>query len=217
MSADFYPRLSENIINHKESTKLINDQTDIGLVLASVGIIGVLGFPDLFLKLLYSDKFTGGSDLLQWMTLGMAIKIISWPLGFVIVTKEKMKLFIMLEILWGVIYILLLILFSDFFGLEGVGMAFFLTYLLNALFVWVSAKRLINFRWERKLFFRFTMFFFLFLLISVSNRYFHPILKYGLNGLILFLSIIGFYITIKKHLGTDPFRFVKNKLTNRNE
>ena len=70
MAADFYPRLTEVIHDRAASTRLINDQAQLGLAIGGPVLLALIGIAPWFLALLYSREFVPASEMLQWQTLG---------------------------------------------------------------------------------------------------------------------------------------------------
>ena len=55
----------------------------------------------------------------------MALRVISWPMGFIIVAKGHRVLIVATEFAWMVVNLLLTWVLVGRYGLTGVGMAFF--------------------------------------------------------------------------------------------
>ncbi len=212
MGADFYPRLSGIINDHFKANELVNQQTEIGIAMAVAGIVGVVSFSGLILRVFYSIQFVDAWRLLQWMTLGMVIKVISWPLGFIVVSKGKARLFVLLEVSWGAIYVFLVYIFTQWFGLEGAGVAFFVTYLIYWMAVWLSARHLTGFAWDvgiKKQILWMTAAIFL---VFVSSRLLTVLWSNIFNGIILGLVFLYAYRKLETILGANLFRLLIKKI-----
>ncbi|HKM53807.1 MAG TPA: O-antigen translocase, partial [Isosphaeraceae bacterium] len=94
MGADFYPRLTAAVANHEECNRLVNEQAQIGLLLAGPGVLATLTLAPLVVPLFYSSAFREAVDLLRWMCLGATLRVITWPIGFVIVAKARQSIFL---------------------------------------------------------------------------------------------------------------------------
>jgi len=137
MASDYYPKLSSI---HQDNTKLhttVNSQLYIVLLLASPIIIGMIGFADVAIHVLYSNKFTGAIDILKWQIVGDFFKIISWPCGFVFLAKGHGKLYVAYSISYTIIYIAIVYFGWDFMGFTGIGLSFFIAQLLSVLFTYL--------------------------------------------------------------------------------
>ena len=148
MGYDFYPRLTAVADDNHATRKLINEQTEIGILLALPGIIGTLAFAPLVMRIFYTTKFLPGAYLLPWFVLGVFGKVISWPMGFILLAKGASRWFVAIETAIVAINLILSIVFLHWIGLWGVALAFMCIYVCYTLgMLWLS-DRLIQFRWS---------------------------------------------------------------------
>src|SRR5690606_17004599 len=103
MGADFYPRLVAVIKSDEEGNRLVSEQAQISLLLAGPGVIATLTLAPLVLELFYSAKFAAAVDVLRWICLGIALRIITWPMGFIVVAKSRQGLFFVTELVWALV------------------------------------------------------------------------------------------------------------------
>ena len=105
MGADFYPRLTAIANDNTECNRVVNEQAHVSLLLAGPGVIATLTFAPLVIALFYTPKFEGAVEILRWLCLGMTLRVISWPMGFIIVAKDVQNLLIFSELAWTVVYL----------------------------------------------------------------------------------------------------------------
>ena len=148
MGADFFPRLSAVARNNEECNRLVNEQAEVGLLLAGAGVVGTLTFAPLVIELFYSVKFGEAVEILRWICLGMMLRVASWPLGYVLVAKGEGTLFFWTEMASNVIQLALIWGGMSLFGLNGTGMAFFALYVIYTVGIYVVVRRLSGFRWS---------------------------------------------------------------------
>lgn len=146
MGTDFYPRLVSAIHDHADGNRLVNEQTHVSLLLAGPGVIATLTLAPLVVAVLYSPAFADAVDLLRWICAGMAIRVITWPMGFIVVAKGRQTVFFITELAWTVTNIALSLAFVRAFGLNGAGMAFLVSNLLHGLMIYPIVRRLSGFR-----------------------------------------------------------------------
>ena len=87
-------------------------------------------------------------DILRWICLGMALRVITWPMGFIIVAKNKQAIFIGAELARTIVSVGLAFLCVKSFGLNGAGMAFFGSYIFHGFMIYPIVRRLSGFRWS---------------------------------------------------------------------
>ena len=150
MGADFYPRLTASAHHDPTCNRLVNEQAQVGLLLAGPGVVATLTLAPLVIALFYSAKFGPAVVLLRWICLGTMLQVISWPMGFVIVAKAKRALFFGCELAWGIVSMLLAWGLVQYFGLQGAGIAYFGSYVFHALMLYAIVSRLSGFRWSKE-------------------------------------------------------------------
>jgi PST family polysaccharide transporter len=148
MGTDFYPRLVGAIADDGESNRLVNEQARVSLLLAGPGVLATLAFAPFALWLLYSPGFAAAAEVLRWTCLGIALRVVAWPMGYIIVARNARALFVATELFWAVLNVGLTLILVRSFGLEGAGVAFFLSYVAHGIVVYAIVRRLTGFRWS---------------------------------------------------------------------
>ena len=147
MGADYYPRLTGVIHDHRAATRLVNEQTEIALLLSAPVFIAMIGLAPWVISLLYSPAFAPTVEVLRWQILGDVLKVTSWPLGFVILAAGTGKTFFLTETLVLVLMGGLIAGLSSSVGLRIAGIAFFACYAVLLPMVYWLARRRIGFGW----------------------------------------------------------------------
>ena len=119
MSADYFPRLTSVAADHRALNRLVNEQTEIGIILALPGLIATLAFAPLAVQLFYSTDFLPAAALLPWFVLGIFGRVISWPMGFVQLALGQGKLFAVTETLFGMIHVGLVLAATQWLQIEA--------------------------------------------------------------------------------------------------
>src|SRR4029077_6161007 len=122
--------------------RLVNEQTRVGLLLGGPGAIATLTFAPLVVSLFYSARFGGSVPVLRWICLGAALRVMTWPMGFVLLAKGKSRLFFGVDLAWTIVNVSLPWLLVRIFGVAGAGMAFFGSYVFHAMLVYPLVARL---------------------------------------------------------------------------
>jgi enterobacterial common antigen flippase len=147
MGADFYPRLSAVANDNAECNRLVNEQALIGLLLAGPGVIATLTVAPAVIALFYSSRFGAAVGILRWICLGTLLQVITWPMGFIVIAKGKASLFLLCELAWMIVAVALAWVCITYFGLNGAGIAFFVSYLFHGFMIYAVVNRLSYFRW----------------------------------------------------------------------
>jgi len=148
MGSDFYPRLTAVASNDAECNRLVNEQAEIGLLLAGPGVIATLTFAPLVIAVFYAASFVGAVEPLRWICLGMALRVISWPMGYIILAKGARTIFFWVEAGATVVHVGLAYVLVGRFGLAGATMAFFGLYIWHGFLIYAIVRRLTGFRWS---------------------------------------------------------------------
>lgn len=150
MASDYFPRLSAHIHDHDAASRIINHQTEVGLLVALPGLIATLVFAPLLMTAFYSRAFLPGAELMPWFVLGLCGRIVSWPLGFVAMAADASRLFALIETLFVILQGALAVVLVRHGGLVGTAQAFAVGYAIYVLVVLVVARRRIGFRWSAR-------------------------------------------------------------------
>ncbi|MDI7860726.1 O-antigen translocase [Rhizobiaceae bacterium n13] len=148
MGTDFYPRLTAVANDDDECNRLINEQTQVSILLAGPGLLATLTLAPLVLRIFYSPEFYAATDLLRWICLGMMLRIVAWPIGFIVLAKGAEKIFFWTEVAATVVHVGLAWLLVKNFGTVGAGAAFFGLYAWHSILIYWIARRMSGFRWS---------------------------------------------------------------------
>lgn len=148
MLADYFPRLTGLAHDKAAMRRIVNEQTEIGLLLAVPGLLATLALAPWVVRLFYTYEFLGAVVLLQWFTLGCLGRVIAWPLGFVSAALGKAQWTLFMETGANLLHIVLIALGLHLFGIEGVAIAFFVLYILYTGATYLVGRHLISFRWS---------------------------------------------------------------------
>lgn len=148
MGTDFYPRLTAIVGDHAACNRLVNEQARVSILLAGPGVLATLTFAPVVMRLFYSPEFYGAADLLRWICLGMLLRIIAWPMGFIVLAKNEQAVFFWTEVAATVVHVGLAWLLVSKVGLVGSAAAFFGLYLWHSTLIYFFARKLTGFRWS---------------------------------------------------------------------
>jgi PST family polysaccharide transporter len=149
MGADFYPRVTAAANDHPSLNRLINEQIEMGLMIAVPGVLAVLALSPLALQILYSSKFIEGTDIIRWQILGVVMQVASWPIAFIQLAKGKGKVFVGSEIFSSVTGLACLIAGLKLWGLEGIGISVAVSGLILLIYYVALGRQLSGFTFTK--------------------------------------------------------------------
>ena len=203
MGADFYPRLTVAAHDNKKVNSLVNEQTEVGILLAMPGLVGTLAFAPWIMQLFYSAKFSIGAELLPWFVVGVFGQVISWPLGMIQMAKGATGWIFLSRSYGNAIYLLISIILLGFYGLRGISWAYAIYIWLQTALVYSIAKRLSGFNWTYDVVYlaavSICVVLSIFFLRDVSSIFTRCIL----SSVITFISCLISLRGIARRLGTD--------------
>lgn len=210
MAADFFPRLSSVNKNTEKVREMVNEQTQMALFLAGPIIISMLTFMPFLINLFYSQEFTPAIHILQWQILGDFMKILSWPIGMILLAKNISRFFVFVEILWLLLFMGGVYVGWDFFGLDVTGISFLASYGIYYLVVFAVVSRIAGFRYTSKTIL-FALVYGLIAFFSFLNGLLLTgLVRYLIGAVLVVLSCSFSFYYLNKY--TDVFLYMKRKL-----
>lgn len=123
----YLPRLSElQMIDEIKKEVYIGYKFLFPLAVAGGVVIFVLR--DWIIKVLFSPSFAPMQSLFFWQMMGDALKVGSWILAYLMLSKAMTKLYISTEIIFTLSLIALTYVCTQLFGFEGVSIAHLINY-----------------------------------------------------------------------------------------
>lgn len=112
--------------------------------LAVVASFSVYLLKDWIILILFTKAFLPMRELFLWQMIGDSLKIGSWILAYLMLSKAMIKLFVTTEILFSISSIVLTYLCTQFFGFEGVSIAHLVNYAIYWLVMSIFVFKLLN-------------------------------------------------------------------------
>ncbi len=123
MGADFFPRVAA-AKDEEKARQITEKQIKAGLLLGAPLVMALLTLGKMSLRLLYTNEFDAAIPLLAWMTWGVFLRLITWPLGFWLLARGSTRQVVWLEAVGAVVATLLPVLLLPRFGLVSASVAF---------------------------------------------------------------------------------------------
>lgn len=215
MAVDYYPRLSAVSNDSSKTSKLMNQQGEIMILLAAPLVMFVFCSANFIIKVLLTKSFISIIPLVYLLALSLYFKAAAYSVGYVSFSQGDKKAFFWMEgVFSNLMNMLSSILFYYYLGLIGLGVAALLNYGLYFLVICIFVKKRYgisaNIKFV-KLFLIMGCFCFISYFIAASSI-FGP---YKLSLLIANFaggSVYAFYLLEKR---INFLELVKSKITNR--
>ena len=183
LSVEYFPRLSAALGNGGAAAAMVNDQTEIIILLCSPIILTMMGLAPWVVKLLYSSQFDAAVGILRWQLIGDVFKIVSWPLSFILLGGGFSGLYMFAEAAGVIVFVSGVIVGAPIFGVDAAGAAFLLMYIVYLPIVRWLGGRAIPFRWSKRV----SFYFFALLVGSVAV----DVISYKFEVPGAFMGVIG--------------------------
>ena len=149
MGTDYFPRLSEIANDIKKLRKTVLEQATVAILLITPIIVVFLACAPFIIVILYSHEFSPIVAMVTWGILGMIFKAVSWSMGYMIIAKGDSKVFIKTAIGFNTILLSINIIGYNFGGLEGVGISFFIYYIIHFIAIRIITYYRYDFYFEK--------------------------------------------------------------------
>jgi O-antigen/teichoic acid export membrane protein len=149
MGTDYFPRLSEIANDIKKLRKTVLEQATVAILLITPIIVVFLACAPFIIVILYSHEFSPIVTMVTWGILGMIFKAVSWSMGYMIIAKGDSKVFIKTAIGFNTILLSINIIGYHFGGLEGVGISFFIYYIIHFIAIRIITYYRYDFYFEK--------------------------------------------------------------------
>jgi O-antigen/teichoic acid export membrane protein len=150
MSLDYFPRLSAISNDTSKMNGVVNRQMEVVSLMAAPIITLIIACSPTIIMVLLTDQFESIIELVRWMALGITLKALSFPLGYITFAKDNRRMFLWLEgIVCNVLYLGLGIAGYHFFGLIGMGYAMVVENLACIIIYYIVNRHLYGFKFNR--------------------------------------------------------------------
>lgn len=150
MGTDFLPRLTAVAGDSAQINRLVNEQTVVAMLLGIPGIVATIVLARLVIPLFYTSEFGPAIQLLQLMAVGVFGRLVSWPIGFVLIAKMHVRFNVIAELLSHINFFVVLLIGIPLIGLHASGVAPIVVYVIHTALVFWMVHRLTQFSWSGK-------------------------------------------------------------------
>lgn len=213
MSTDFYPRLTLVQNDNSQVRKMVNDQIEIAVLLITPLIIGFYFLAPVIIQMLYSSEFLDVVFILKFALFAIIIKAFIWPLAFIILAKGEKRLYFQQEILGDAMNIGFTIVFFEYFGLLGIGLAILVNYVIYGIYVFKVVQKKFEFNFRKDTTQIMIKSLILGLLATTTVVLFDYPIAYWMLSVLSVISIYFSYVELDKRVDLKAYlEKIKNKL-----
>ena len=151
MTTDYYPRLAAVNKDNEKSSQIVNQQTEIALLILLPMLLLFLIIAPWAVIALYSERFLPITGFMKWAVLGIIFKAISWSISYLIVAKGDKKIFAINETVANINTLIMSIVGYYLWGLTGLGVAYLASFASYALIVYYVANWKYDFRLSKQI------------------------------------------------------------------
>lgn len=151
MAGDYFPRLAGAGEDRVLRNRLVSEQAEMALLFAVPGLVLALVLSEWMILLLYSESFVGASDIMRWQILGMLGRIVTWPLGFILLARTDKRAYIVCELSAAAVHVLFVWLAVRCYGTVGAGIGFAGQYLFYFFLIIVLVRTRHGYVWHSRL------------------------------------------------------------------
>lgn len=125
----YLPRLAELKNNIELKSEIVRCYKTIIPILLFVSLI-IYSFKKLIIQILFNPDFYPMENLFSWQLTGDFFKISSWLLSYLMLAKAKTVMYITIEILFSLTFVLFSFLFMKWNGTIGITQAYMVNYII---------------------------------------------------------------------------------------
>jgi len=114
-------------------------------VLPIIAVIALIVYllKDIIITLLFTEEFLLIGTLIGFHLLGDIVKINTWVLGNVLISKAKTNIFIFFQIEWALAFVGLTYFFVNLYGFVGVSIAYLVAYIIHFILMNIYFRKLL--------------------------------------------------------------------------
>lgn len=212
MAGDYFPRLAGAGEDRIVRNRLVTEQAEMALLFAIPGLILALVFSEWMIYLLYSEKFAGAADIMRWQVFGLFGRIVSWPLGFILLARSDKWAYLAGEVSAAAVHVLLVWLAVRSFGAVGAGIGFAGQYLFFVFLVIILVRDRHGFVWDSRLT-TLALSGALLIVLAFGSTFVDQLLwRYGLGVLVVLSACVWSIMGLVRCLGRDKVEELWRKL-----
>lgn len=204
MTTDYFPRLSSINSDNEKIKALVNQQAVMVLLILGPIIVFLIVALPLLIRLLYTSAFMPVITFASWMLIGIILKGLVWPVGFIFPAKGDLKVFGVIEVSAMIFNIIINVLGYKLYGLEGLGVSYIIGYIFGLSITLLVAHKKYGFVYAKATINAFMTSILLIIIVFVLVFFLDGLGRYFAGAIVLMASVLYSFIELDKRLRLRP-------------
>lgn len=201
MLTDYYPRLVSVANNKALYSQVVNEQSEIAILILGPLLITFLIFINWVIILLYSKQFLVINNMMYWLSLSIFFKLLNWSIGILLIVKGSPRLYFFSDLVANIYILGLNIVGYHLGGLSGLGISFVIGYFLG----FIQLLLITNIKFGFNFVFAFYKIFFIQFFIAICSfvavKFLSSPYPYFIGLVLIVISTSYSYIELDKRVG----------------
>jgi len=209
LTTDYYPKLAAIANDAKKAILLMNQQSEMTVLIISPILVIFLVFINPIVIILYSQEFLPINQMILWAALGTYFKAASWALGVIFISKGDVKTLFWSELFATTVMLVLNLIGYKYLGLEGLGISFFIAFI----YAYIQTYLIVKIKYSFSYSIQFYKIYFVHLTFGIVGflivKFTEKPMSYYLGLIVILISSWYSIIQLEKRLGI--ISTIKNK------
>jgi len=214
LTTDYYPRLASVASDNNKARILMNQQSELSVLIIAPVLTIFLIFINAIVIILYSKDFVPINDMILWASLGIYFKAASYALGIIFISKGDVKTLFWSDLLSNIFMFGLNLIGFKYLGLEGLGISFLISFIFMFLLTFFIVRFKYSFYYSSQFFKVFFLQLSLGIIAFILARLINKPLNYYLGVLVILISVWYSIKQLDRRMGLLIIakKFISNKL-----
>ena len=149
MANDYYPRLCNYEKNEEKFNNLINDQTELALLLVVPSILILYLVIPYIIPILYTAEFILVLKILHIGLFSVVLKAIIWPIGYISLVKNDKLMYFKQNVIGDFMNVILSVLLFHYLNLKGLGIALVIMFVISGFYTFYGVNTKYKFKYRK--------------------------------------------------------------------
>ena len=146
METDYFPRLSGVNQDIETTNNTVNRQMEVSLLIIAPMLTALIALLPVLIPQLFTSEFTPVVPMAQVTALAMFFKVLTLPVAYITLARGYSMSYLMLESVYFVVFVILVVLGYQHWGLLGTGIAITLAHVFDYVMINLYAYKKYGYR-----------------------------------------------------------------------